>query len=281
MVDLKSISEKGEIWKPAVCPKHTEEIAKRYLASNHGRIFSINRHQIVKGRTNNRDDYLKVNFYVGNNQSYNIFVHRIIALTFIENDDPVNKVNVDHINGDKADNTVTNLRWVTRSFNSIMGKSLNVVTGKRRICKFDLDLNFVQLFDSITDAIDSMKLGKNYLEINSFMYKCGGYWFYYDYIKKYYPSLFNKINNKSIEKTERICFYHIEENIIIKVFKNINNVFNYLDIDIIDKKMKFIDRLPKIKGYDWRYILKDEKIDKNELNNKRFNKIMRKNGYLE
>jgi len=46
-----------------------------------------------------------------------IYLHRICAMAFIHNPTPVDKYNVDHINEDKLDYAVDNLRWVSMSEN--------------------------------------------------------------------------------------------------------------------------------------------------------------------
>ena len=43
--------------------------------------------------------------------------HRIIAMQFIKNDDPLNKTEIDHINSNKLDNNISNLQWITHSEN--------------------------------------------------------------------------------------------------------------------------------------------------------------------
>ena len=44
--------------------------------------------------------------------------HRIIGFQFIDNDDPEHKTQIDHINHNRADNRIENLRWVSHSENN-------------------------------------------------------------------------------------------------------------------------------------------------------------------
>ena len=44
-------------------------------------------------------------------------VHRLVAIYFVSNDDPLEKNTVDHIDGNKQNNNAENLRWLSLSDN--------------------------------------------------------------------------------------------------------------------------------------------------------------------
>ena len=57
--------------------------------------------------------------YLGLSISYSgtQYIHRLVALQFVPNDDPENKTYINHKNGNKRDNSISNLEWCTQSYN--------------------------------------------------------------------------------------------------------------------------------------------------------------------
>ena len=82
---------------------------ENYLIYPDGRVFSKIRSIYLKPLLT-RNKYIQVSL---NNKR--ISVHRLVAEHYIPNDE--NKCQVDHINRDRSDNRVENLRWVTTSEN--------------------------------------------------------------------------------------------------------------------------------------------------------------------
>ena len=86
-----------------------------YEVSNYGEIRRVwKNHTNLKSTTVNRFGYETVHLSK-NGENKHCKVHRLVAAAFIDNPDNLPEVN--HIDGDKLNNCVSNLEWVSRSQN--------------------------------------------------------------------------------------------------------------------------------------------------------------------
>lgn len=84
-----------------------------YGVTEDGKVFSYKKNMYMKP-SDNGTGYLQVNLF--KDKSYKRFyVHRLVALTYL--DKIVSKQFVNHIDGDKTNNGISNLEWCTRSEN--------------------------------------------------------------------------------------------------------------------------------------------------------------------
>lgn len=102
-----------------------------YKVTEDGRVYSEH-----SGRYLNpiivKDGVLKVRIKI-NGIKKSLAVHRLVAIAYVDN--PDNKPQVDHIDGNKGNNHVNNLRWCTNEENQAyrdeQGNSGKERTGKR------------------------------------------------------------------------------------------------------------------------------------------------------
>lgn len=85
-----------------------------YMVSNLWNVYSIKSELKLKLYLNSKW-YPTVMLYIDGNRS-NISVHRLVSIAFIPN--PENKRTVNHINGIRNDNRLSNLEWATYSENN-------------------------------------------------------------------------------------------------------------------------------------------------------------------
>lgn len=108
-----------EIWRPA---KGYED---KYEVSNLGRVRN-SKHYIMKPSLR-EDGYLWI-YLVSKTSPNNTSIHRLVAKTSIPN--PEGKPQVNHIDGNKTNNRVENLEWVTGSENVRHAYANNLIADK-------------------------------------------------------------------------------------------------------------------------------------------------------
>lgn len=84
-----------------------------YAVTSEGRIWSYNKKIFLKPRRHTKG-YMRVMLF-NNNKRKDYYIHRLVANAFLPN--PNNKPEIDHINSNRADNRLCNLRWVSKKEN--------------------------------------------------------------------------------------------------------------------------------------------------------------------
>ena len=134
---------------------------ENYEISNFGNVRNINTGKILKNRKN-RDGYCLVDLYK-NGIKQTLIIHRLVGFAFIPN--PENLPCIDHIDQNKANNSIPNLRWISKSNNNrnitkrqntsskYMGVCFYKTRGKyKATIRFDNKVKHIGLYEKEEDA---------------------------------------------------------------------------------------------------------------------------------
>lgn len=258
------ILENGEILKNINIDKYKE----LYLITNHGRCFSKKTNNELKKSI--KSGYYNVKLYDIDRNKEEYLIHKLVYLTF--NNDYDNKNVIDHIDGNKLNNNIKNLRCITQSENIINAYKNNKNMGKQEIIQaFDKNIKLIKEFNGTIDAMNFINYKNRcsiYNCLNGVTKTAGGYIWKYKNENITISKKNNKIDNcdnyVSIGKINNMDFsnYYINKNGIIinkkfnnKIIKTYKNENGYIVIFLyFSPKEKKQFQLHRLIG---KYFLKD------------------------
>ena len=214
---------------PIYIPKAPDEEFKQafiadyyfpYIVSTYGRVFSVRRlsgndidvHEMVHSIKKSGYHEIALCRWDHKNRKY-ILIHRLVALMFIPN--PYNKPAVNHKDGNKSNNYIWNLEWVTNSENVQHAYSTglhkirrgeeigdNKFTEKqvRELCEFlsspnnKYPLSYIYTITPISkDMVRNIIRGKSWKHVTC------------DYDLSSYLNYLSELKNKELNKIHFIC----------------------------------------------------------------------------
>lgn len=216
-----------------------------YFITSKGRLFSLFSNNWISSndKPSSSNGYLKTR--IANN---NFLMHILVATMFLEN--PYGYKVVDHINGDRTDNDVSNLRWISYSDNN---KKINEFGYSKKVYTDD-DIHFIckKLEEnmSISDIRDKYKYPREII------YRIKTGYRHRDISKNYKFSYDTKPSSPYIEEEVR-SFCIMNRDFFLNA-REISELYEYPRDSIYRILM----------GRSWRHVTEDYF---EYVNNKRFN----------
>ena len=300
-LECLKIQVKNKIKKPTVAKKiilldneiikdiNIDKYKDFYYISNFGRCFSKKTGKEISYHLNS--GYKQINLY-DKKQHKQFFIHYLVYISYAN--DYTNIKVIDHIDGNKLNNNLTNLRLITQSDNVKNAYKNNSKMFQQNIIQaFDKNNKLIKEFNNINDAVSFIK-HKNGTGIQNCLrgvYKTSGnyIWKFKDNIiiennkNKYINDIKNYISLGKINEADFSNYYINKEGIIINTKYKNRKIKHFIDGNNYKSVYLYCDEKNKIQYRVHRLVAKyflengnkyfnDEKFivnhkDKNRLNN--------------
>jgi hypothetical protein len=135
------------------------EFNNMYAVSNTGKVKNVRTNQLLKQVLGNRG-YLRVSL-INNKIKKTFLVHRLIAMSFLENTD--NKPYINHLDGNKLNNRLDNLEWCTEKENDNHARSNGLKVQNKPIIATCITDGTTIVFESLSEASRYFNCNKSYI----------------------------------------------------------------------------------------------------------------------
>lgn len=154
-----------EVWRDIT------EFKGLYQVSNYGRVRSLSRMVSFGNQSRTvKERILKPKKHTGGYQVVNLqgkyrYIHRLVAMEFLEN--PNNYSQVNHKDEDKTNNHISNLEWCTHYYNNTYGtrnERMLDTKKQRKKTRYDLysfDKVYIKSFSSKKEVAEFLQISEN------------------------------------------------------------------------------------------------------------------------
>ena len=151
-----------------------------YLVNKNGEIYSI-KGKVVPYKVKYKIDKYGYQIVALSNENgkKHIGVHRVVAITFLDN--PMDLPEVNHKDGDKTNNKVENLEWCTAKENDAHARNSGLKNQEKPIIAKNIETNETLTFKSVTEAGAFLGINKGTISkvLNGKRNQTHGYKFYF------------------------------------------------------------------------------------------------------
>lgn len=230
-----------EIYKPI------KNFENKYLVSNYGNIKSVILNKILKKQS-------IANGYLTSTLAEKPYLIHILVINTFSNDNILDIV--DHIDGNKQNNNIKNLRYATFSENTINAYKNNPNMKKRltKVHKYDIHNNLIKIYNSMAECKKENNISNSSVIINASNNNKLINNFYYKAEEKQKNNI--KINYEDIitnnhDETFKIIDIFIDDKFTNYYISNYGKVYN--------KNKKIIMKIVRgTNGYDYISLISDD-----------------------
>lgn len=128
-----------------------------YYITEDGKCYNSKTNKYLKGQENYKNHYLSYNITLPDGSKKRIYAHRLVAQSYLDQPLDKKKNQINHIDGNKLNNNVNNLEWVTPQENVQHAIDNNLKQYKHVFC-FNKNKQLVAEYKSVREAATAVSI---------------------------------------------------------------------------------------------------------------------------
>lgn len=136
-----------------------DNIRTSYYITEDGKCYNSKTNKYLKGQENYKNGYFSYSLTMPDGSKKRCLAHRLVAIAFIPNTNP-KKNQINHIDGNKLNNCVDNLEWVSQEENQQHAIQIGLRQFDHVFC-FTKDKKLVAEYLTVVDAAKAVNLSRS------------------------------------------------------------------------------------------------------------------------